>query len=45
MLFLAAFLQSNHLAAGLQDVLLGRVTEIGNAAELNEHLDAVFNET
>ena len=34
----------DHLVAGLQDVLLGRVTEVSTAEELAHHLDTVFNE-
>ena len=31
-----------HLAAGLQDILLGRVTQAKTPAELASHLDAVL---
>jgi hypothetical protein len=31
-----------HLAAGLQDILLGRVTEANTSRELASHLDAVL---
>jgi hypothetical protein len=31
-----------HLAAGLQDILLGRVTHVNTAEELASHLDAVL---
>lgn len=34
----------DHLTVGLQDIMLGRVTEVSTVEELTEHLDAVFNE-
>jgi hypothetical protein len=34
----------DHLTGGLQDIMLGRVTEVNTVEELAEHLDAVFNE-
>jgi hypothetical protein len=32
----------DHLSAGLQDILLGRVVEISNEQDLSLHLDALF---
>ncbi len=32
------------LASGLQDILLGRFTEVNSAVELSAHLDQVFGE-
>lgn len=32
------------LAAGLQDILLGRITKVNSAKELSAHLDAVFGD-
>lgn len=32
------------LAAGLQDILLGRFTEINSSEEMSAHLDKVFGE-
>ncbi len=34
-----------HLASGLRDVLIGRVTEVNTAQELTHHLDTVSGET
>ncbi|MBU0513087.1 MAG: hypothetical protein KJ638_15480 [Chloroflexi bacterium] len=34
-----------HLAAGLQDMLMGRVTEVNTPQELTHHLDTVLGET
>ena len=36
---------SEHLIAGLQDVQLGRVTEVNTEQELADHLDAIFGDT
>ena len=33
-----------HLAAGLQDILLGKVTHAESAKELSSHLDAVLED-
>ena len=32
------------LAAGLQDILLGRLTEVNTPEEMSVHLDAVFDD-
>ncbi|MCB9101237.1 MAG: hypothetical protein H6632_16990 [Anaerolineales bacterium] len=34
-----------HLIAGLQDVQLGRVTEVNTEQELADHLDTIFGDT
>ncbi len=36
---------AERLAAGLQDILLGRFTEVNSEEELSAHLDKVFGET
>lgn len=33
------------LAAGLQDILLGRLTEVSTPEEMSVHLDAVFDDS
>ena len=33
------------LAAGLQDILLGRLTEVNTPEEMSVHLDAVFGDS
>lgn len=33
------------LAAGLQDILLGRLTEVNTPEEMSVHLDAVFDDS
>lgn len=33
------------LAAGLQDILLGRLTEVNTPEEMSAHLDAVFGDS
>ncbi len=35
---------AERLAAGLQDILLGRFTEVSTAQEMSAHLDKVFEE-
>ena len=34
----------DHLSAGLQDILAGRITEVTTEAELKAHLDAIIAE-
>ncbi|MGB0385938.1 MAG: hypothetical protein ACPGWR_14050 [Ardenticatenaceae bacterium] len=34
----------DHLIAGLEDILQGRVTTISTPQELTQHLDTLFNE-
>ncbi len=34
-----------HLAASLQDILSGRVTEVEDEQELSAHLDMIFNKS
>lgn len=41
---LEALSLGDHLIAGLQDVMLGRVTEVNTPEELDHHLDVVFND-
>jgi hypothetical protein len=36
---------AERLAAGLQDILLGRFTEVNSEEEMSAHLDKVFEET
>lgn len=36
------FTLGEHLAAGLQDILLGRVTQAGTPEEVSSHLDEVL---
>ena len=39
------FTAGERLAAGLQDILLGRFTEVNTQKELSAHLDSVFGES
>lgn len=41
---LEALTLGEHLAAGLQDILLGRVTQIETSKEMASHLDAVLED-
>ncbi len=38
------FTLGEHLVAGLQDIILGRVTQVNTQAELTQHLDSIFAE-
>jgi hypothetical protein len=39
---MASLSAGERLAAGLQDILLGRFTEVNSPAEMSAHLDQVF---
>ena len=41
---LDSFTLGEHLAAGLQDILLGRITQTETPGELASHLDAVLED-
>lgn len=41
----ASLTLGEHLVAGLQDILLGHVTEMRTPEELERHLDSVFAES
>lgn len=39
---LSSLTLGEHLTTGLQDILLGRVTQVESAAEISSHLDEVL---